>query len=165
MNQVSASSKAQVAAAGAAHTIALPRYDWHQSYDWNYEQAPAAPSLSEPLLSGPWNFCGLPVASPLGIAAGPLLNGGWILYYAALGFDVLTYKTVRSRHRACYPLPNLQPVEADRISDDKDSLPISTDMHGSWAVSFGMPSKPPDIWRADVEATRRTLPREKLLSV
>ena len=46
---------------------------------------------------------------PLGTSAGPLLNGRWILYYAALGFDILTYKTVRSRHRACYPMPNLQP--------------------------------------------------------
>ena len=39
------------------------------------------------------------------------------------------------------------------------------DMRGSWAVSFGMPSKSPDVWRADVEATRKALPRNKVLSV
>jgi dihydroorotate dehydrogenase len=38
-------------------------------------------------------------------------------------------------------------------------------MQGAWAVSFGMPSRPPDVWRADIEATRRRLPRGKLLSV
>jgi dihydroorotate dehydrogenase len=38
-------------------------------------------------------------------------------------------------------------------------------MEGSWAVSFGMPSKSPDIWRADVEATRRALPKHKILAV
>lgn len=38
-------------------------------------------------------------------------------------------------------------------------------MNGSWAVSFGMPSKAPDVWRADVEATRKALPRRKILSV
>ena len=53
-------------------------------------------------MPGQWQFCGLPVNSPLGVAAGPLLNGRWCLYYASLGFDVLTYKTVRSRRRECY---------------------------------------------------------------
>ncbi len=38
-------------------------------------------------------------------------------------------------------------------------------MQGSWAISFGMPSMSPDVWRADVEWTRDRLPKEKLLSV
>jgi dihydroorotate dehydrogenase len=38
-------------------------------------------------------------------------------------------------------------------------------MLGSWAVSFGMPSQTPDVWRTDVAETRRRLPRGKLLSV
>src|SRR5262245_9914560 len=144
---------------------ALPRYDWHETYDWNYQHAPAPVSHDEPVVPGTWNFCGRPVASPLGIAAGPLLNGQWILYYAALGFDVLTYRTVRSRHRACYPRPNLQPVATGSIHDDRRTLPGSAKMEGSWAVSFGMPSKSPEVWRADVEATRRALPGNKILSV
>jgi dihydroorotate dehydrogenase len=124
---------------------------------------------------GAWTFCGRPVASPLGIAAGPLLNGRWLLYYAALGFDVLTYKTVRSVELACYPMPNLQPVRCgqidarpagcDPIHPVSTSLPACDEMLGSWAVSFGMPSKSPDAWRADVEQTRRQLPAGKILSV
>src|SRR6266567_3359373 len=78
------------------------RYNWHQTYDWNYEHGPKPPLQDEAAVPGQWDFCGLPVGSPLGVAAGPLLNGKWILYYAALGFDVLTYKTVRSRARLCY---------------------------------------------------------------
>ena len=146
-------------------SASLPRYDWRETYDWNYQHAPTPVPHDEPIVPGSWNFCGLPVASPLGIAAGPLLNGQWILYYAALGFDVLTYKTVRSRHRACYPLPNLQPVATGAIRDDRRTLGGSAKMEGSWAVSFGMPSKSPDLWRADVEATRRALPKNKILSV
>lgn len=146
-------------------SAALPRYDWHQSYDWNYEHAPAPPVVEEPTIPGRWDFCGLPVASPLGIAAGPLLNGRWILYYAALGFDVLTYKTVRSRFRACYLMPNLQPIASPPLHRADAVLPASANMDGSWAVSFGMPSKAPDVWRADVEATRRALPSDKILSV
>ena len=166
----------------------LPCYDWRQTYDWNYEHAPQVVPQDEPAVPGRWDFCGLPVGSPLGVAAGPLLNGHWIRYYAALGFDVLTYKTVRSRQRACYPLPNLQPVISpiarasssspplgaeERVPEGRErghlsvspALKATTEMHGSWAVSFGMPSRPPDIWRADVEATRRALPGNKLLSV
>jgi dihydroorotate dehydrogenase (NAD+) catalytic subunit len=143
----------------------LPRYDWKQSYDRNYQHAPEPVRHVEPVVPGTWDFCGLPVGSPLGIAAGPLLNGRWILYYAALGFDVLTYKTVRSRPRASYSLPNLQPVAIGEIHDDQQTLTAGKAMRGSWAVSFGMPSKAPEVWRADVEVTRRELPKQKILSV
>jgi dihydroorotate dehydrogenase len=165
MKSESSSRNLMAAAADAPHTAALPRYDWRQSYEWNYEHAPVPPSIEAPPVGGQWNFCGLSVASPLGIAAGPLLNGRWILYYAALGFDVLTYKTVRSRFRACYAMPNLQPVVSQSLNHDRAVLPASADMDGSWAVSFGMPSKAPEVWRADVEATRRILPPHKILSV
>jgi dihydroorotate dehydrogenase (NAD+) catalytic subunit len=157
--------RAECAARAPMNITSLPRYDWSQTYDWNYEHAPEPVPQEEMPVPGQWDYCGLPVASPLGIAAGPLLNGRWIRYYAALGFDVLTYKTVRTRHRACYPLPNLQPVEAAQIRGNEFVLPAASEMHGSWAVSFGMPSKDPEVWRADVEATRRALPRNKVLSV
>lgn len=143
----------------------LPRYDRHQSYDWNYEHAPDPVEMETPPLPGSWHFCGLKTASPLGIAAGPLLNGRWCLYYAGLGFDVLTYKTVRSMPRACYDLPNLQPVECKPLHGGEQYLPAAAAMKRNWAVSFGMPSKPPDVWRADVERTKKKLATEKLLSV
>jgi dihydroorotate dehydrogenase len=142
-----------------------PRYDDRQSYEWNYDHAPDQVSVDVTPVPGRWDYCGLPVDSPLGIAAGPLLNGRWILYYASLGFDVLTYKTVRSAARACYDMPNLQPVRATRVTGGDPPLPAAEAMADSWAVSFGMPSRPPEIWRADVEATRRALPQGKVLSV
>src|SRR5439155_122542 len=129
----------------------LGRYDWHESYDWNYANAPDRVPQDEPVVPGQWSFCGLPIGSPLGIAAGPLLNGRWILYYAALGFDVLTYKTVRSGPRDCYPLPNLQPVDSPALAASGTTVRASKPMRSSWAVSFGMPSMSPDVWRADVE--------------
>ncbi len=143
----------------------LPRYDRLRSYEWNYENVPEPAALAMPPVPGRWDYCGRPVGSPLGIAAGPLLNGRWVLYYAALGFDVFTYKTVRSTARACYPLPNLQPVRTTAVGGAAEPVPAADAMAGSWAVSFGMPSRPPAVWRADVEATRRRLPPEKLLSV
>ena len=143
----------------------LPKYDRQQSYEWNYERAPAPVAVDVPPVASVWSFCGLPVDSPIGIPAGPLLNGRWCLYYASLGFDLLTYKTVRSQAHACYPMPNLQPVKCGRISERVTELPADSTMSGSWAVSFGMPSKEPEVWRADITATRDALPEGKLLSV
>jgi len=147
------------------------RYRTDQSYDWNYEHAPppeARPSSGE--LPGPvggrhWDFCGIPVHSPLGMPAGPLLNGRWVLWYARLGFDVLTYKTVRSGARACYPAPNLLPVDVATLNGRDGDVNATEAMRGSWAVSFGMPSRAPELWRRDVEWTRSALPPGKVLSV
>ena len=143
----------------------LEKYDCSRTYDYNYEHAPDSLDLEIPGVPGNWDFCGLPVNSPLGIPAGPLLNGRWLLYYASLGFDILTYKTVRSTERACYDLPNLQPVHSGQLTGEESAVSAVQEMTGSWAVSFGMPSKKPEIWRADIEKTRRELPEGKLLVV
>ena len=141
-------------------------YDRSQSYRWNYDHAPID-TLSTDCdpIEGDWEFCGLSVDSPLGIAAGPLLNGKWCLYYARLGFDVLTYKTVRSRQRDCYDVPNLVPVDCESLDGSQTMVNATETMRQSWAVSFGMPSATPDVWRRDVENTRKELPSGKLLSV
>lgn len=144
---------------------ALPRYAPSRGYGWNYEHAPDPISLDVHPFPGGWAFCGLPVDSPLGVAAGPLLNGRWVLYYASLGYSVLTYKTVRTAARECYPPPNLVPVEAKRLEAAGETLTASNSMSGSWAISFGMPSMAPEVWRADVERTRNRLPKGPVLSV
>ena len=143
----------------------LPRYDMRRSYLDNYNAAPVPVSIDVPVVPGTWSFCGLAVDSPIGMPAGPLLNGAWCLYYASLGFDVLTYKTVRTSQRACYPVPNLVPVDCGYLKGGETRVSLSETMRNSWAVSFGMPSAAPEIWRADVEQTRDTLPAGKLLSV
>ena len=143
----------------------LPRYDPQRSYAWNYDHAPDPVEFNAATVPGDWTFCGISVGSPLGIPAGPLLNGRWILYYASLGFDVLTYKTVRSTFRTCYEPPNLQPVACAQLDGSESELKAADRMTGSWAVSFGMPSNDPDVWRKDIEQTRARLPDGKVLSV
>lgn len=146
----------------------LPVYDITKPYDWNYDHAPAGlREVEVPDCPGAWDFCGLPVGSPLGIPAGPLLNSRWLLYYARLGFDVLTYKTVRSSFRPCYELPNLLPVPLmqisgaeERVTAEPDARPIT-----SWAISFGMPSMDPAVWGADVSAARQGLAKGQVLVV
>ncbi len=146
-------------------TETLPRYDVSRDYRWNYDHAPEPADVEVPPMPGEWTFLGRPVASPLGMPAGPLLNGRWILYYASLGFDVLTYKTVRSSARECYALPNLLPVQTGPLRGDESELAAADQMQGSWAVSFGMPSTEPDTWRRDIEQTRKKLRDDQMLSV
>ena len=166
----------------------IVRYDASKSYRWNYDHPPDLPvqegSVSDASVSsqsnisssagpssaavengGGWDFMGIPVASPLGIAAGPLLNSAWCLYYAARGFDVLTYKTVRSSARECYEMPNLVPVQSSKMCGDEAMVKRGERMNGSWAVSFGMPSSSPEVWRRDVEFTRECLRHDQVLSV
>ncbi|HJN83675.1 MAG TPA: hypothetical protein QF478_12885 [Verrucomicrobiota bacterium] len=140
------------------------KYDITRDYAWNFDHAPEAQWIDVEAVDGEWGYCGVPVDSPLGVAAGPLLNGKWLLYYAALGFDILTYKTVRRRERASYGLPNLQPIDWEDGPVPAE-VGVVEGMNGSWAVSFGMPSKPPQFWQDDVAATRSRLPKGKFLSV
>ncbi len=143
-------------------------YDYRRSYDWNYANAPESASDNDiSPLPGNWEFCGFKVNSPLGMPAGPLLNSAWILHYARLGFDVLTYKTVRSLDRPCYEPPNLLPVSAGQLTGSKDVVAAadSAERTRSWAISFGMPSKDPSVWRADVEKARKGLATGQVLVV
>jgi dihydroorotate dehydrogenase (NAD+) catalytic subunit len=146
--------------------MGLPKYDISQTYDWNYANAPAEAVKTEiPSCPGSWDFCGIPTDSPLGIPAGPLLNSGWILYYARLGFSVLTYKTVRSAFRACYEPPNLLPVDATQLSGNDDVVRAPAAVSNSWAISFGMPSKDRTTWQRDVEVARKGLASNQVLAV
>ena len=150
---------------GTSMEADLPRYDISKDYAWNYDHAPDPVPIRLPEFPGTWEFLGREVNSPIGIPAGPLLNGRWILYYARLGFDILTYKTVRSGAHPCYPLPNLVPVQTGPLRGTEDVLDVATRMTGSWAVSFGMPSAEPDEWRRDVERTKLELAAGQLLVV
>lgn len=148
------------------------KYDCEQSYDWNYQHAPQVTegrfATRDSCVGGDSQaaarFLGLPVDCPVGVAAGPLLNGRWLLHYAQLGYDILTYKTVRSRARECYAQPNLQPIQPSTVSAGQ-VVEASDRMHGSWAISFGMPSQPPEVWTRDLAWTRERLPPHKVLVV
>jgi len=72
-------------------------------------------------------------ASLLGIASGPLLDSRWVEAAAKLGFDILTYKAIRSYEHKGHPLPNMVKLE-----------------DGAYTNSFGMPSMLPQYLREDI---------------
>ncbi len=106
----------------------------------------------------------LSVSSRLGIASGPLLNSKWVEAYAHLGFDVLTYATVRTTARAAHPLPNIVPVKNYQQATIARSGG-STNGSRTLAISFGLPSMEPDVWRKDVRRAKDRLGRGQILIV
>ena len=156
-------------------------YNINLSYDENYNAGPdftgTLPDLNE-INAGllPAHFLGYKVNSTIGVPAGPLLNSAYIKLYADLGFDVLTYKTVRTQAQASHPFPNVRAVatspgwyatsgpkpvlytlpELDE-SGDLDNLSITN--------SFGMPSRAPEIWREDVARAKAALHSGQVLVV
>src|SRR2546421_462479 len=132
--------------------IAQPVYRVDRSYSWNYGHSPTLPRVRR-VPSGPGGkLFDHPLNSPIGIAAGPLLNSKWIEAYSRVGFDVLTYKTVRSMAMPAHALPNIRPVE------NREHAAIATakrvDGQPTLAVSLGIPSVEPEVWRKDVRRAK-----------
>jgi len=147
-------------------------YRVDRSYDWNYAHGPLWDGpLPRVPATPPKTFLGLPVRSRLGVAAGLLLNARWVDLYARLGYDIVTYKTVRSRARRCQPMPNWVTVDAPgplgrgetrcvtKARRDADPRAVTA------SVSFGMPSKDPDVWMSDVARARKALREGQVLVV
>lgn len=152
----------------------MSTYRVDRSYNWNYQRGPSFEGSFPQVPETPAkSFFGHTVHSRVGIAAGLLLNAKWIRTYARLGYDILTYKTVRSRARACYPLPNwifidhegpLDPRRRDEVLVRARRRPRDpAKVTGS--VSFGMPSKAPEVWMADIGEARRVLGAGQVLVV
>lgn len=141
-----------------------PTYDIGRSYDDNYADGPFFTGDLPPAPEGPpkYRFLDFPLNSPLGVPAGPLLNSRWVSLYAGLGFDVPVYKTVRSGARAAHPAPNCMflddpgDLSAERFSERLTATEKAPDdpAHISITNSFGMPSRAPAVWQADMEKAR-----------
>lgn len=154
-------------------------YNINESYDINYERGPefhgVLPNLNE-INAGlePVEFLGQKLNSTLGVPAGPLLNATYIKLYADLGFDILTYKTVRTQKQGCHPYPNVKAVEATPENllnkATKPTLTTRPDDNGplsqlSITNSFGMPSREPTVWREDVRLAKNFLHPGQMLVV
>ena len=142
-------------------------YDIAASYRDNFDQGPRLESPPELPHPAPVEFLGQTVNSRIGIAAGLLPNFKWISGYAARGWDLLTYKTVRSVARECYPVPNWVFVDADAGEGPvyaTDNLPDDPSAISS-AVCFGMPSMEPAFWREDIARAKESLAKGQQLIV
>jgi len=141
--------------------LQTPFFDPNKTYYENWEQGPfggfadgtVAVSAGEPRFS----FFGHILDYPLGIPAGPLLNGAFVKAALDKGFDVPVHKTVRSRTRESNLWPNVLGAEiSGELTLDMAQKPIVVRNEYAEPLSitnsFGNPSYEPDVWMKDIEA-------------
>jgi len=153
-----------------------PFYDPEKTYEENFNEGPfgafARPTeqsfgradgevlknKGEPQ----YDFLGFKVYSPFGIAAGPLINGKFAQAGLDKGFDIVTYKTVRTEKYPCHPWPNVLAVKVPEgvtlgkvnqklVADNNFKEPLSI------TNSFGVPSFPPEFWQEDMKKVLKNL--------
>jgi dihydroorotate dehydrogenase len=110
------------------------------------------------------------VNSRFGLAAGLGVNENWIELYSRLGFDILTYKTVRKFSWLAHPLPNFLFLK-ERKALDPDVVQVVAEqqpadaVHAGSAGSIGMPSSDPKFWHEDIRRSRARLGPGQVLIV
>lgn len=144
-------------------------YDIKKSYLENAEDGPffsgKLPSRVFPPEEQWEDFLGFKVASKIGVPAGPLLNSRWISFGARAGFDILTYKTIRSKEHPAHPLPNMVYVETPGFlsSEQEGGALKMTDVepadmeHLAVTNSFGIPSRTPEYLIKDIHVANASL--------
>eukprot|EP00386_Alphamonas_edax_P001689 GDKI01005089.1.p1 GENE.GDKI01005089.1~~GDKI01005089.1.p1 ORF type:complete len:550 (-),score=103.67 GDKI01005089.1:31-1635(-) len=112
------------------------------------------------------------VMSPIGIPAGPLLDSNWTTLASRLGFDIVTYKTIRSSFRDAHALPNSMFLEEDSMDLEhgmyriEKKIDTPEDMSRmSLTSSYGMPSMSPEYLQDDIMKARHTMREGQLLIV
>ncbi len=138
--------------------INTPFYDPEKPYQENFENGPfgafANGEVLETMGEPTYDFFGYKVYSPFGIPAGPLINGKFVRAALDKGFDIVTYKTVRTRKFPCHPWPNVLSVDVEGdLTLEKAKTPLVADhrYHEPLSItnSFGVPSFDPEFWQAD----------------
>jgi dihydroorotate dehydrogenase len=156
--------------------IPYPIYNFFASFDENsrgpWGRVPIVPETPSELR---WELFGIPVRFPIGVpASGLTQNREWVEYFAHRGFNILTYKTVRSsKHDPhCHPhwvfVEDIEPWkdmnDISTVHGDLDTWPKSLSRF-STANSFGVPSQATDVWQKDVERTLKRIANGQLLIV
>ena len=136
-----------------------PFYDPDKSYYDNWEKGPFngfADGVVLPLTPAKFSFFGYPISYPLGIPAGPLINGRFVNAALDKGFDIPVHKTVRTRELACHPWPNVLGVrvEGDLTLEMAQKPLVAVPEYSeplSITNSFGNPSYKPEVWQKDLQ--------------
>lgn len=137
-----------------------PSYDPLKTFEENYANGPFGEVLKattkNPSIGDPIRFLGQSVNSVIGMPAGPIFNSAFASAYFNAGFDILVYKTVRTKEKKCAPFPNIVPLEIKgdlQLQQAQDGL-VTADTYAeplSITNSFGVPSVSPDVWQPDMK--------------
>ncbi|MDQ1686984.1 MAG: dihydropyrimidine dehydrogenase subunit PreA [Frankiaceae bacterium] len=159
------------------NNIAHPVYNFLQSFEDNADGPwDREPVRYEGSQRRDWSLLGHSIRYPIGVPASVLTaNHKWIRYFARRGYNVLTYKSVRSIEYSGHPFPHWLFIEnvdspwyrdedIEKVTGNDRTWPKSFDAF-STANSFGVPSPPPVVWQNDVERSLDLLVPGQLLIV
>lgn len=136
-----------------------PFFDPLLSYEENYKKGPFGDFKNKKVFKEKGKpdhyFFGLPVFTPFGIPAGPLLNSKFVNAALDKGFDIVEYKTVRTKPRPSNEWPNVLAVKVKgdlTLEKAIEGLVGSNKYINPIAItnSFGVPSMDPDVWQKDL---------------
>lgn len=139
-------------------------YDPKLSYEENYNDGPFGEFANKKIyknIEKPKNkFLGIPIFEPFGIPAGPLVNSKFVKAALDKGFDLVEYKTVRSRKHISHAWPNVLSVEINGNLTEKKAQKglvghFKFNDPPSITNSFGVPSMDPEIWQEDLAKSVR----------
>ena len=152
-------------------------YDINLSFAENYAKGPhsqgALPLRTMPD-KGKWHsFLGYAIASRVGIPACCIMTSKGIALAAQLGFDVLTYKTIRSVAMLEPPLPHIcyvdcpGPITIDDIGGvvHETHQPPQKNEDIALSNSFGIISSSLDVIINDIACARKSLQEGQILIV
>jgi dihydroorotate dehydrogenase (NAD+) catalytic subunit len=154
-----------------------PIYDIKKSYLENAEEGPffqgQFPPRTYPPESKWYDFLGHQVASRIGVPAGPLLNSRWVSFAAKAGFDIVSYKTIRSKAHPAHPVPNMVYVETPGfLRPDQEGgelymtdLPPKQMSELALTNSFGIPSRDPAYLIEDIAKAKASLNKGQVMIV
>lgn len=142
--------------------VPYPIYNFFAGFDENAGgpwDGTSNPSVATGELD--WTLLGEQIRFPIGVpASGLTANSTWVRYFARRGFNVITFKTVRSVEHRPHNWPHWVFVgdvdpwkslgDVDTVSGDLNVWPKDLSQF-STANSFGVPSPHPDVWRREVE--------------
>lgn len=137
----------------------IPFYDPELSYDENYNKGPfggfADGNIYKEKGEPKYNVLGQKIYYPIGIPAGPLVNGKFVKAALDKGFSIVTYKTVRSRKHKAHGWPNVLSVAikgdlTEEIAENGLLGHHEFDDPPTITNSFGVPSFDPDTWQKDI---------------
>lgn len=157
--------------------VQSPLYDLTKTFEENFNHPlffPKPPFVRPPTPPSSWtSFLGFPLRSPIGAAPCAVTTGQGIQQLADLGFDVLTYKTIRCRAQASHPLPNIVYVDCEQPLRETDlaqplfekKQAVQETQKIAISNSFGNSCLTPEQVQADIQLAKNSLHAGQILIV
>lgn len=156
--------------------MAKPIYDMSKTFEDNVNNGPDFSGEIPKRILPPkelWHtFLDYKIASRIGVPSCGVAKNEHAVLLAKLGFDVITYKTIRAHERVAHPVPNLCRIDCTRTLTYADvgtqikACADSGTMHDlAAACSLGNPSFDPEKTQQDIQYIRTSMVDGQVLIV